>query len=261
MAKRSHNRDDSVSNVVVGIMVGIIIMLCAILAYSNWPRIAGWIGLAEETQTPVSGTPISSTTTPVTETPEPSNGLFVGKELGLSGTLRKGGDLTSYSHTLETEQYGTLGLKSTSVSLNEFKGTVVVGGIVDDYINGVYIIRVNTLVPVADESNDKDDTSGDSTILTGVQYVADGAIALADMKEAGFIAFVDKSAQEIRIAQSGDLEKEVTLEYFLCNPAKNSTNCTATRNNLIGASRVDYTDSYGYEFYILPDSNSWFGTI
>lgn len=70
MAVRSLDRNDSISNVIVGIMVGIIIMLCAILAYSNWPRISGWFGM-QATQTGSIATGDIQTGT----------NLFVGKEV------------------------------------------------------------------------------------------------------------------------------------------------------------------------------------
>jgi hypothetical protein len=59
------------------------------------------------------------------------NGLYVGDSVQLVGVLANDGDIRTYSHTMDTSEYGKIGLKSRTIDLNLYTGEVSISGNVE----------------------------------------------------------------------------------------------------------------------------------
>lgn len=82
--------------------------------------------------------------------------LFIGKELVLTGEIEKNTTKNAaYTHFLHTQDYGIVGLRSTSLNMYDITaGTVQVEGKVSDFSHNKYVIEVIAIQPLTQEGSD-----------------------------------------------------------------------------------------------------------
>jgi len=116
------------------VLVIVITFLFAFLVFKNLGNIGDWIS--------------GNTTTGQVSS------FAVGQNVSLSGTILQNGDYISYTHTLTLPDATVVGIKSDTVDLNLYSGVVLIQGVVQKQVNGLFIIEVAS-------------ASGSSTLSTG----------------------------------------------------------------------------------------------
>ena len=101
----------------------ITIVFLIFVAYKNMDNITQLLGGGQQTSTG-------------------NSGLQIGQQVAIEGIISDNGDYINYTHQLTTESDGTFGLKSRSIDLNQYTGTISVEGTVEKQMSGMYIIDV-----------------------------------------------------------------------------------------------------------------------
>jgi hypothetical protein len=78
-----------------------------------------------------------------------SASFSIGQSVSISGTVLQNGDYVTYTHTLTLSDGSVVGIKSSTVDLNSFSGLVLIQGIVQKQLNGLFIIEVTSANGVA----------------------------------------------------------------------------------------------------------------
>jgi hypothetical protein len=69
--------------------------------------------------------------------------LFVGKNIEITGTIEKATTTRyNYTHTINDQTYGTLGLRSSTINLNALSGDTQIQGQIIDFVNNMYVVDV-----------------------------------------------------------------------------------------------------------------------
>ncbi|GHV25676.1 hypothetical protein FACS1894176_04770 [Bacteroidia bacterium] len=76
---------------------------------------------------------------------ENTSQFSLGQEITLQGTLKADGDILTHTHTLTTETYGIIGVKSKNINLGEYEGFVETIGIVEKFYQGDPIVEITAL--------------------------------------------------------------------------------------------------------------------
>jgi len=74
------------------------------------------------------------------------SGLQVGQQVAIEGILTADGDYINYTHQLQTASDGIFGLKSKTIDLNQYSGTISIEGTVEKENSGMYIIDVINVI-------------------------------------------------------------------------------------------------------------------
>ena len=181
--------------------------------------------------------------------------LFINDEISLSGKIADNGDLISFSHTLGTQEYGLLWLKSKKIDLFKYKDNVYIQGIVSDIKNNTPIIEVTSIV-----SLDTDILSGDiseeDSINSGIVYINNAGLFF---EPEFFLTYKILSSDngEIKI-QTNDEKKNITINYFDCNKQISDKNCIALADSFSKSKETSIISPHGIEYFKLIEIKSWF---
>lgn len=111
----------------LGIVV-ISILFVSFLLWSKWDRISQFFGS-------------TSATAPL------SDSWFVpGEAISLEGQIRQDGDFITHTHTLLTQSSWVFGLKSKTINLNQYSGTISLEWVIDSQNSGLVIIQVTSVM-------------------------------------------------------------------------------------------------------------------
>lgn len=181
--------------------------------------------------------------------------LFINDEISLSGKIADNGDLISFSHTLWTQEYGLLWLKSKKIDLFKYKDNVYIQWIVSDIKNNTPIIEVTSIV-----SLDIDALSGEiieeNPINSGIVYI-DEAWLFFEPEFFSTYKILSSNNGEIKI-QTNDGEKNITINYFDCNKQIADKNCIALADSFSKSKETSIISPYGIEYFKLIEIKSWF---
>lgn len=73
-------------------------------------------------------------------------GFVVGDPITLEGEIRSDGDFMTHTHTLLTQSSGVFGLKSKTVNLSQYSGTISIDGTIALQHSGLVIIEVSSVM-------------------------------------------------------------------------------------------------------------------
>lgn len=217
MYKGRHKRSQWHS-VLVWILTWIIIALLIYVAWINKNI------LIDEAQAPQEGDIVHSDT----------HTLRLGQEVAIEWKLSR---TTSpfYTHILETERYGTLGVKSSSLDLASHDGHVFVGGEIVDLQSGIYVLMINTLVPRIQQDT-KDETEiniGEEEQKATLTYIPEAGLLIHDKTS----IFDISEGTNITTLTQKDGEESITIRSEICGQS-----CSTPGDLLVT------TNEYGNEY-------------
>ena len=162
----------------------------------------------------------------------------------------------TYTHTIQTTQYGIVGIKSKTINLNQFTGIVSLDGIVERQQADMYIIEVsfmtwNTVVATWALA----DLSGMNNGL----YLPDAGIYLSLSALQKYALENQWVGWELKL-QNALTSQSITIAYFKCSTSSSNTNCSALQKTFSTDPSKTFTTSHGDKFYKSSDVNSRFMT-
>jgi len=80
------------------------------------------------------------------ETSSETTGPLVGDSIQLVGILARSTDPRSFSHTLESAEYGTVGIKSRTLNLNAYTGELQLSGYIEKLQGTMFIVEIDAIV-------------------------------------------------------------------------------------------------------------------
>ncbi len=174
--------------------------------------------------------------------------LFVGKEVTFTGTLERNPSTRySYTHTLQDNNYGTIGLRSSMINLYELQGEVSLHGKVVDFTNNMYIVEVSSIVTPS--------TGSGSDIL----YFATPWVLVQNITKDGFSITQNTTTKTISIVNP-TTNAQINIRYFTCTSEK-TYDCKQFEESFSTTSGAQSVDMYGNKFYKLNDANTWFANL
>gem|GEM_PF-1971341 len=107
----------------------ICLLFISFLLWSKWDKITQIFG------------PSTDLTTSLNDT-----GFVIGDSITLEGEIRSDGDFMTHTHTLLTQSSGVFGLKSKTINLSQYSGTISIDGTVALQHSGLVIIEVSSVM-------------------------------------------------------------------------------------------------------------------
>jgi hypothetical protein len=173
----------------------------------------------------------------------------VGDDIALTGVIVSDGDLRFYTHTLDHDEYGIVGLKSRNINLSAHKGNVQIQWTIDTEIDGMIVVDVKNVVLLPE------DTVETADIITSEQYIRSAGIYFP-------VAFAQQytitESSSSKIAFSDDQDNAYTIQYFTCKQDKSDADCNHLASTFAQTSSKVFTTADGMTFYKMPEVDSWF---
>ena len=179
--------------------------------------------------------------------------LFVGKNIEITGNIQKISTRKyKYTHTIDNQEYGILGLRSSNINLNNISGNVLVQWQIIDFINNIYVIDVREMVTTP---QDKENLSW------AILYFPLPWLLIQNMAAAWFTITTQESTTINSILINNTSTKaQITIRSFACSPNQ-AYDCQRFQSTFESTVGVQFTDSYNNKFYKLNDANTWFVNI
>lgn len=194
------------------------------------------------------------------------NWLSIGKEVKVTWLLEQSSDFRVYTHTILTDNLGTMWLRSSSLNLSLHQGWVVVRWIVREYYDGKYILEVVAV--------EKSDVQGGSLVVSGNSFTGvldDGFVyepihdAQHYFAEAALLFDVegdwDYHAElewDVIKLRSLVWEEEININYFSCQAGDVNYDCDALAKRFTNAAEYKLTSWNGDLYYKLPEADARF---
>lgn len=177
------------------------------------------------------------------------------EEVSVEGILTQDWDFITHTHKLSTLSSGVFWLKSKSINLNQYSGTVLLEGFVDNKHQWLYILDVTKIMSQFDD-NPLDENLATWTVLW--QYFPDVWIYFkSEFFEKYEIVSTWKTNIQIKSFNSDSLIK---IDYFLCKKWNSNTDCGQLSKTFSDSSEKRFTKEYWTIFYKLAEVTSWFFT-
>ena len=178
----------------------------------------------------------------------------VGQSVSLSWTVLQNWDYVTYTHTLTLSDSSVVGIKSSTVDLNSFSGLVLIQGIVQKQLNGLFIVEVTS-------------ASGASSLWTGAvntmtqewTYIASAGVYLPYNFGNSYTLQNKGENNQIKVIRTSN-NQAVSLSYFACTTSDESKDCAKMVKTFASSAQSTFSTSNGDKFYKLDGVNSWFAT-
>lgn len=215
------------------VLVIIITFLLAFLVFKNLGTIGNWI----------SGTSTGQ-----------SAAFTVGQSVSISGTVLQNGDYVTYTHTLTLSDATVVGIKSKTIDLNSFSGLVLVQGIVQKQLNGLFIIEVTSASGAAIGTG-----TAVNTMTQEWTYISAAGVYLPYNFGNSYTLQNKGENNQIKVIRISN-NQAVSLSYFSCTTSDESKDCAKMVKTFASSAEKTFTTSNGDKFYKLDGVNSWFAT-
>ncbi len=174
------------------------------------------------------------------------------QNVSLSGTVLQNGDYINYTHTLTLADGTVVGIKSKTIDLNSFSAPVTLQGIVQKYIQNVFVVEITSVDPLS--------LSGTVVPMTqeGI-YVADAGVYLPQSFGTMYTLQNTSSSDKLSFLRV-DTQQQLSLSYFVCTTSDESKDCAKMKKVFAGSAEKTFTTTNGDKFYKLDWVNSWFAT-
>ncbi|PJA49223.1 MAG: hypothetical protein CO170_00180 [candidate division SR1 bacterium CG_4_9_14_3_um_filter_40_9] len=190
-----------------------------------------------------------------------TSGLQIGQQVAIEGTLTANGDYINYTHQLETTSDGIFGLKSKTIDLNQYSGTVSIEGTVEKDLgptqsgnSEMYIIDViNIIGNIA--------LSGDMVgeIVPNGMYIEKAGLYLPEDFFANYALLNSGESNVVKVQKIGGTQT-INIQYFTCKTSNQNENCTTLSKNFSSSNEKTLTTSNNDTFFKLEGTDSWFFT-
>lgn len=186
---------------------------------------------------------------------EISTGFQIWEIVSLSGLVQSNGDLISYSHTLTMSDASIVGLKSKTIDLSIYTGSIDIQWTVEKELNSLFIVEVSAV-----------SWSLANTWTTGQLLWSGNGMY---MSQAG-IYFPAEFGQKYTILnqwENGVLKLQniatnqtISISYFACKKSDPNKNCSQLQQNISAGAEKTVSTSRWDTLYKLEWITSWFFT-
>lgn len=179
----------------------------------------------------------------------------VGQSVSLSGTVVQNGDYVTHTHTLTLLDGMVVGIKSKTVDLNAFFGMVVVQGVVQKELNGLFIVEVTAASGVTLQ------WSGEilPPMTQDWVYISAAAIYLDHNFNDTYTLQNKWEGEQVKIVRNSN-NQSIVVSYFSCTTTDESKDCAKMIKNFVSSADKTFTTHNGDKFYKLEWVNSWFAS-
>lgn len=180
--------------------------------------------------------------------------LHVWDEVSLTWIIAQWWDMSTYTHTVDTIEYGLLGLKSSKINLANYDGEVYFQWFVEKIHQWVPVISVSTIY-----ETDFEEGTGDEVVETQAKYLPKVWVYLDDkfFEKYGLLNEWNGGALKVKELDSNQI---IEIQYFVCDKNSTNENCDKLVKNIWGGATQKFVDSYGNTYYKQPEVESWFFT-
>jgi len=193
----------------------------------------------------------SSTSEPEQITILEQHNREMGETVSLTGTIESNGDLRFYTHTIQTTEYGAIGLRSRE-NLSAYKWPVVVQWEIERVIEEEQLV----IVYVSDVTLLPDDMQADEPpIETSAQYIRRAGIFFP---ESFFDLYGEPNSLTPGTITVTQGEEAYTIQYFLCTQDEGDDDCEYLASRFAESASKVFTTADGMTFYKMSESDSWF---
>jgi len=188
-----------------------------------------------------------------------TSGLQIGQQIAIEGTLIANGDYINYTHSLETTSDGIFGLKSKTIDLNQYSGTIAIEWTVEKDLgpggnSGMYIIEViNVIGNIA--------ITGDlaAEIVPSGIYIEKAWLYLPEDFFANYTLLNSGESNTVKVQKIGGTQT-INIQYFTCKTSNANENCKNLLSSFGSNNEKALTTSDNNTFYKLEWTNSRFFT-
>lgn len=168
----------------------------------------------------------------------------VGDEVSLTWIISQWGDMSVYTHTVETE-YGLLWLKSSKINLWNYTDEVYFEWFVEKIYQWVPVISVSTIygTDFKDEEDDEEFT-GD----TQSKYLPKIWLYLDDKFFEKYSLLNEWDGKSLKLKEL-DSNQIIEIQYFVCDKSSMSENCDKLAQSIGWTASQKFVDSYGNTYY------------
>lgn len=225
----------SISTLIIAIVTTMVFVFIVI---NKWPNIISFTGWTFEDK--------------LTD----SYDFHVWDDLKLTWNITDDGDIINYTHVLSSLEFGKIGIKSSSINLNNYSDEVYLEGIVEKIYQGMPIISVDTIysLDIEDGLFTWDILSWDdlrSEYLANVWFYFDA-------KFFEKYSLVNKGEAWTLKIKNIDTNQILNVSYFKCNTSVNDQNCNRFNQMFATSSSEKFVDSLWTTYYKQPEISSWF---
>jgi len=232
---KSSKKSVSMSTLVIAVVTTMVFVFIVI---NKWPNILDLAGWKFEDK--------------VTD----SYDFNVWDEFTFTWTITDDGDIINYTHILLSLEFGEIGIKSSTINLNNYSDEVYLEGIVEKIYQGMPIISVDTIysLDLMDELLSWDILSWDDLKS---EYLANIWLYF-DTKFFEKYSLINKWEEWILKIKNIDTNQITNISYFKCTTSINDQNCNRFNQMFATSSSQKFVDSLWTTYYKQPDINSWF---
>ncbi len=231
MPSKFSNKKSGWSNTIWIVLISLIFFL--FLVFSKWNKIEEFFGFS-------------------TNQIETTDGFQIGEEISVEWIISQDGDFVTHTHKLSTLSSGVFGLKSKSINLNQYSGTVLLEWTIDSTYQGLYILNVSKILDQIDE--EIDDETESWTIVW--QYISEaGLYFVPEFFENYEISAVEKDNIKIK---SFAKDQEIVVNFFACKKWDLNLDCDKLENTYKNSGEKSFATQYATNYYKLSEVSSWF---
>lgn len=174
-------------------------------------------------------------------------------EVELTGIIASDGDMTNYTHTINT-QYGLFGLKSSKIDLNNYRWEVQFEWFIEKFHQWVPIVSVSSIYELEFEEEILEDTwEKQAKYLPKIWVYFNEKF----FEKYALINEWDWKSFKVKELDSNQI---IEVQYFKCDNNSLNENCNKLSQNIWWAASQKFVDSYGNTYYKQPEWESWFFT-
>lgn len=225
---------NSSSNTFWIILISVLFFL--FLVFSKWNKIEDFFGFS-------------------VNKPVATEEFVLWEEISVEGIITQDWDFITHTHKLSTLSSGVFWLKSRNINLNQYSGTVLLEGFVDNKNQWLYILDVTKVMAQFDDVWIEDNSNLWNNLW---QYFSNAWIYFKpDFFENYTIVSTWKSEIQVKSILSDSL---ITIDYFLCNKSDPNRDCKKLSTTFDDSSEKRFNTDNWMTFYKLSEISSWFFT-
>jgi len=184
------------------------------------------------------------------------DGFNVWDEFITTWTITDDWDIINYTHIVSSLEFGEIGIKSSTINLNNYSNEVYLEGIVEKIYQWMPVVSIDTIysLDIVDELLSWDVLSWNDLQS---QYLANMWLYF-DTNFFFKYSLVNKWDGWTLKIKDIDTNQIINISYFKCTTSVNDQNCDRFNQMFTTSSSQKFVDSLWTTYYKQPDISSWF---
>ena len=223
----------SIATLIISIIA---VAILTLIVSAKWDNVLQWLWIQEQTDDEVSDVNFS-----------------IWDDVELSGIIVSDGDMTNYTHTINTE-FWLIWLKSSKINLNNYSKEVSLEWFVEKFYQWIPVVSVSSIYEI-----DFDDEMDENTWNIQKKYLPKLWLYFDEnfFEKYSLINEWNWSSIKIKELESNQI---IQLQYFKCDSNSLNENCDKLVQNIWWQASQNFVDSYGNKYYKQSWLESWFFT-